>query len=218
MDAKQRIIGAVVLVSLAIIFLPMILERPHQVEERRLQEIPPEPVVPKFSMEDISRESEKRFEEKVASPRPAEEESSRIAAGTAPVLEAADIADTASSLEAKSPETATVVARTEEKAEKPEKREKRQAPPVEKPVAITEGWAVQVGTFKNRESAYRIRNELMASSDGGFIQDYRNAQNQALVRVFAGPFLDERSAQAAKKRLDSKYKVKSLVVAYRPAP
>ncbi len=51
MDIRQRVIGAVVVVSLAIIFIPMLLEKPHEDSPLTVQPVPPPPVVQRFTVE-----------------------------------------------------------------------------------------------------------------------------------------------------------------------
>jgi len=48
---KQRIVGALIIVSLAVIFLPMLFDEPHQERERQTLEIPPEPDIPEVTVE-----------------------------------------------------------------------------------------------------------------------------------------------------------------------
>ncbi len=48
---KQRIIGALIIVSLAVIFLPMLFDEPHQQRRERILEVPPEPEMDSVEIE-----------------------------------------------------------------------------------------------------------------------------------------------------------------------
>lgn len=200
MDVKHRVTGAVVLVSLAVIFLPMILERPHQQVDRNLESMPPAPDVPEFVIQEIEAE-----ELPVTQP-----------ADPVAILEAAPAPKVV--IEEMPIEESVTQTRLEpvHVAPKPAPMPEPKAEPPKPKPAVTSGWVVQIGTFKNRESAFRIRDELKASGLGGFTEDYRNADNQAFVRVFAGPFKRREEAENKQKFLDKKYQVKSLLVSRKP--
>ncbi|OZG73657.1 hypothetical protein BTA51_07510 [Hahella sp. CCB-MM4] len=235
---KQRIVGAVVLVSLAIIFIPMVFEQSHQARTSHVISIPPEPEVPKFTIEDPKPPTLRRSE----------------TPSTVDVTEAVDVNEIVdvtensaggSVLEAKEPKeqkqevAAQSVAPQKVELPKPEEKEVVQnKEPVLKPessaskeiaeldsqvkdLSLDENgepvaWAVQIGTFKNRDSALKIRDELNKEKVPAFTQEIQSGADN-LIRVFAGPTLKREQADRLKDKMDKRYQVSSLVVRYKPA-
>ena len=66
---KQRIIGALIIVCLAVIFLPMLFDEPHQERDRQTLDIPPEPEIPEVRVEAPSEPADPEPPEKRV-PRP----------------------------------------------------------------------------------------------------------------------------------------------------
>jgi DedD protein len=236
MNIKQRVVGAVVLVSMAIIFIPMLLETPHEDTLQPVLPVPATPELPRFSIEEARppkplsdiRPLERHVDSPEALPAAANEEieETEFDAGAVPekavpaavmpykLVEKADIPDETSG------QSGVAVVAPDKPDGKPDVK------PEGKPVATDysldgsnrpTGWALQIGTFKNRASATSIRDELMAKKTGGYVQDFKAADGQVLTRVFAGPFLERNHADKAKSEIDKHYKVNSLVVQYRPS-
>lgn len=241
MDIKQRLVGAIVLVALAIIFIPMLLEKPHEeTASITLKPVPDAPEVPRFTLEEVrvpassAGAEDDSMDVLVDDPEPSSrrstsaiEASAETGGSVAEEEEAASLAPGSSpapgpaSAPASTPSTTTAnrAPASGVPAYRLEEVPPRAAAETANAVRIPEspGWVVQIGTFKNRTSALRIRDELINDRIGGFTQEIRAANGEALLRVYAGPFVNREAAEKARSTVDQRYKVKALVTQFKPA-
>lgn len=186
-DPKHRIIGAIVVVALAVIFVPMILgEREAPLPEA--VSVPPE-------ASQAAGEANKVAVTRVPPPAPAraaEPATSQAAAGTP-----ATAAPEAATAERKATATAKASSSTESKAS----------------AAASSGWVVQVGTFSNATNASRLEQKLRA--EGQPVRAERvSLQSGKAVRLRVGPFRDRAAALKAQERIQKDVGVKGVVLAY----
>ena len=73
------------------------------------------------------------------------------------------------------------------------------------------GWAVQLGAFKSEAEANKLRDRLRAASIATFV-DRNGTGDQALWRVRAGPYADRSGAESARDGIDTKFKLKGMIV------
>jgi len=219
---KQRVIGALVLISLAVIFIPMLFDEPHQERTSKVLPIPAKPALPSVHLEE---------------PKPLQllsevaPEGSPQAQETAPSFvlmeldEGKDSVEPASKPTPAQPSTPAPAPAPVEKpvAAKPtvapERSASAKAPavaaPVSKPAVLEDAWTVQIGTFKNHENAYRLRDTVVNQGLKGYTQEIRTDEG-TLVRVFAGPVPSNDEAQELKQKVEKLLGMKSLVVRYKP--
>ncbi|KUJ84243.1 SPOR domain-containing protein [Microbulbifer flavimaris] len=198
---KQRIVGALVLVALAVIFLPSLFDREGTRYIDITSQIPPAP-----DIEPIE----------IAAPQPVE--------GVAPAPEPEDVfqpepvSEQAQSTASQSnPETAREAAATAKSGDaSPEsKPSSRPAPPVSEPVLDERGlprsWVVQVASYREQSRADRLRDRLLGE---GFKAYTRSASTDrgTFVRVFVGPKVDRADAEASKQELDQLLSAQTLVM------
>lgn len=192
-DPKHRIVGAVILVALAVIFLPMILNKqPEPPAVALITEIPPPdskvvttPVAP--------------LEPAPASATPtapAASEPAKAPAQSPPAVKPAE------------PAPAPVV-KPEKKVEKPDKSVAKDKPAAK----VEKGWVVQVGVFASAENAKHLRDKLRKQ---GFTAEVDNltVDAKSMARVRVGPYLDNAAAKAVQARLQNEAGVKGVVLAY----
>ena len=195
---KQRLVGAAVLVLVAVIFIPMILD-PSSEPSVRIEH----PVLPP--------ESETNF-------------SSRIIPLTepqTPLVEAerrrqpAPPPPPAEPVEPEEPE-ATVTAAVKS----PEvKKEAPPAPePAPPPAAPTEksaptAWAIQLGSFSSAKNAMALRDRLREKGYVAFIESAK-VNGKEITRVFVGPDLARKRAEELVKKLHAETELKGMVVQY----
>ncbi len=199
---KQRIIGALVLVSLAVIFVPMIFDEPHSERESRAITIPEEPPFPEVDV-------------------PAEPLSEGPDYGMS--TESSDIVDSEPApgfrlIEGAEPESAgeAVPQQAQPQSAEPQPEPVQQAAP--EPVEETaeyarslEGaWVVQLGSFGNADNARRLRDNVRDMGFGAHLQQVERGET-TLTRVFSGPFANKADAETAKKALDQEFSLNSLV-------
>lgn len=165
---KKRLVGATVLVSLVVIFVPMLLEHEPVIETGIIKSnIPPRPETD-FSSRVLPLESETlspSLDEIV--PLQSEENSGQVQAlPQKPKIKA----------QSKKPVTKTV---------KPA--------PVEQRVGLS-AWVVQVGSFGKRENAERVEKLLKSKKFPAFIER-AGVKGKTLFRVKVGPEIDRKLAE-----------------------
>ncbi|GGC72210.1 SPOR domain-containing protein [Marinobacter halophilus] len=197
---KQRIIGALVLVSLAVIFVPMIFDEPHSERESRPVTIPEEPPFPEV---DVPAEPASDVPDYGIAAEPEPAVSSEPAPGFR-LIEGAD--------RDVSPEPD--VQQAEPRISEPQPVQKAEPEPVEETAEYTrslEGaWVVQLGSFGNADNARRLRDNARDMGFGAHLQQVERGDT-TLTRVFSGPFANKSDAEAAKRALDQAFSLNSLV-------
>ncbi|MBT8089851.1 MAG: SPOR domain-containing protein [Gammaproteobacteria bacterium] len=181
---KERIIGAAILVSFVVLVVPIFLDGPPDeneiVSERVLLPGQDEQQTQTVVLERNRTEPVPLKSSTTAAPEP-------VTPKTAPpaVQQAQESTPAAS----KEPESTPKVAAT--------------APPPVKslPAASTTGmWAVQLGSFSNKENAEKLAADLRKQGYAAFLSQLATDSGQ-LHRVRIGPQKDRESAEAMAKRL-----------------
>ena len=215
---KQRIIGALVLISLAVIFVPMIFDEPHSQRKSTSITIPEEPPFPEVDMPEEPSGDAVGYEVPSDTVAPAAGESAKAPGFR--IIEDESVQATAEPEQSESPQAAPVkqpeIAETQSPVEKPQAApaEKASATPAEEKAEYTrtlEGaWVVQLGSFGNEGNARRLRDKVIEMGFGAHLQQFSSG-DKTLTRVFSGPFVNRDDADEAKAKLDKKFGLKSLV-------
>ncbi|WP_372965152.1 SPOR domain-containing protein [Marinobacter sp.] len=215
---KQRIIGALVLISLAVIFVPMVFDEPHSQRQSTPITIPEEPPFPEVDMpaepsgEPVgyglpsASESGTAVEQATAPGfRMIEGDGSKETESVVPPLTVDEApAKPVKSPEPKANDVAPAVAR-------PNTQEARD--PVEKAEftrSLEGAWVVQLGSFGNEDNARRLRDNVISMGFGAHLQKFSRGDS-TLTRVFSGPFVNRADADKAKAALDKEFSLNSLV-------
>ena len=196
---KQRLVGAVVLVALGVIFLPMVLNGPAVSESGAIPGgIPPEPT---------------------PSAPPALTLTS-AAPTVLPVEGTPRVAETPKSQSTPKPRTiappkSTPTAKPTPAKATPKPTPKTVAKATPKPTAKTTtsspvAWSVQVGSFTEKSKAYGFRDRLRKAGYATYVVDPKNGARYFKVRV--GPELEQSRARQVMERLKAKQKVKGFLV------
>lgn len=218
---KQRIIGALVLVSLAVIFVPMIFDEPHSERQSTPINIPEEPPFPEVEMSADESPSATAPEQRTSDDVESSTDSqSSDGEGYRIVEEPADSETTTAQPE---PEPEPAVADTGQgstdagdgSASDPRQPAEDAATPDADPKAdfsdsLAGAWVVQLGSFGKEDNARRLRDKVVEMGYGGHLQQVGDGDSR-LTRVFSGPFVDKTDAQKAKARLDEAFGLNSLV-------
>lgn len=193
LSLKQRLLGAVVLIALAVIFVPMFLSRPapQQSSETVNLAIPPAPdrefqnrVLPVDAAQDATKSAQTVTSQPLATvetpPRPAE-----IAQPTAPVT-------ATPAPEAAKPEPAASTPAPAAQAPKPE--------PSVPGRAANGHFFVHLGIYAESRNADDL---VAALKQGGFpaFAEASDYQGKPAERVRVGPFEDRAAAEAARLRI-----------------
>jgi len=195
---KQRLVGAFVILSLAVIFLPMIFDNPHKVKNITVESVPPKPNFQNFVVE-----KPKRPTFKVVDIDPADQKVKKLAQITSN--------KTTTQETTKSKVTKKTKAVSVKSPVKVSKKSSRTKPTVSHLPIFKNIWMVQLGTFSITKNAYELRDLLRKDGFDGHAKDIEIKGKKA-VRVFSGPFVNRKEAEKVKKKLDKRYKVKSLII------
>lgn len=204
---KQRLVGVGVIFSLAVIFLPLLLDGSGRRPEDLKINIPPEPYVA----------SNVRVEEKVIELKKELVQISQLE----PVF--IDEVNSPPSKQNEKTELKPVVSLKSTKSEKI--AAKITKPPAKKPVASSktpkttalvggDSWIVQAGSFSDKEKAYKLRNKLRQSKlSSVFIEQYKH-QGLTRYRVRMGPFIEKKKATVVQNKVMAKYSINGLLMHY----
>ena len=207
-DLKRRLIGATVLISLAIIFLPMILEHePLMVDRGEMTPIPEAP--------------DEKFKSSLIRDEVLEDKP-QVAAN--PVVPAAPQKDPAPApaveITPTAPATADAAPTAKPEPVKPEPA--KQAPKaVEKPAPAPEqakpgpsAWVIQVGSFSNQENAKKLVERLRKAGLDTMDPQPAVVNGKQLYRVKVGPELDKRNAKKLLPKVKQVAGLQGTVIRY----
>lgn len=187
---KHRLTGAIVMVILAVIFVPMLLdgESPTIISETN---IPPKP--DEFSSKIIPLDE---------ITQPALPETSPSASPTAAQPAETEPAAAPSTEPAPAPSSAPALAPAPAALNKPQST-------AGKPGA----WVVQLGSFSSEQNAVALRDQLRAKGYKASVEKTKSGA-ASLYRVSVGPELERARAEALRDALEKDMKLKGMVLHY----
>ncbi|WP_455374707.1 SPOR domain-containing protein [Kaarinaea lacus] len=238
---KQRLIGAVVLIALGVIFIPMLLTGDGKfLSDDMESNVPPKPMYELEAPKVIPLD--KRAVQSggpVVEPAPQadkmdsaseENDDSTTLAKTEPVKPEPSTKESAAPGESKTTDTPATVAEAQKAPEKipdapaADKVTKPESKPVEKPVTapvtttaskkpVVSGWAVQLGSFSVQKNALKLRDSLRKKGYASFVEEY-TSNGKTSYRVRVGPELTRDLANELKKKLKAETKLDGFVVEF----
>lgn len=189
---KQRIIGAIVLVALAVIFIPILLPGHHDFGFTESESnIPPKPA-------ELENLKVLELEKPLPAPEPREVIRTPIDEHSPPAAK---------------PETESPVVE-----QKPETTEAKPSPSNQETKTDTttpKAWVVQVGSFGNRDNAMRLRDQLRSKGYKTFVEQISTAE-KTFYRVRVGPVVTRENALALQKELQTRMKLEHTKVMSHP--
>ncbi|MBP1125245.1 MULTISPECIES: SPOR domain-containing protein [Pseudomonas] len=203
---KQRMVGALVLVALAVIFLPMLFSR--QDEQRQVvveaPAAPQAPAVPQVQVEPVVVPEPQALPED--EPVPVEEPA---AAPSAPVQQSVPVVKPAPAVAAKpaapTPAPKPVIPQPAAPG-KPDVGQSRIDPN-----GLPISWSIQVASLGNREGADALQKKLRSQGYNAYI---RSADGKN--RVFIGPLIERAEADRLRDLLDRQQNLKGFVTRFQP--
>lgn len=218
---KQRMVGALVLVALAVIFLPMLFSR--QDEQRQVTvEAPAAPQAPAMAQVQVQPVVVPEPQALPQEPVPSDEEIAQEvpAVPTTPVPTPAP-APAAKAVTPPAPAPAPAPAPVPALAAKP-------ATAPAQPITAAPGkpdttqsrvdanglsvsWSVQLASLSNRESAEKLQKTLRSQGYNAYI---RSADGKN--RVFVGPLIERAEADRLRDLLNRQQNLKGFVVRFQP--
>ena len=208
---KQRMVGALVLVALAVIFLPMLFSR--QDEQRQVTvEAPAAPqasAMPQVQVEPVVVPEPQALPQE---PVPSDDEIAQDEEPAAPVAPKAS-AVPAPTVKAVTPPPAPaakpVTAPAQPIAAAPGKPDTTQSRVDANGLSVS--WSVQLASLANRESAEKLQKTLRSQGYNAYI---RSADGKN--RVFVGPLIERAEADRLRDLLNRQQNLKGFVVRFQP--
>lgn len=207
---KQRLVGALVLLSLAVIIWPVVFVETAGPGMDRSTQIPPMPAFNKFKVEQPQRPE-------------------GIVPVAEPVIEVAEADKAKEALVAPSPSVTSPAGRPGAAANsttpvtkaKPQPEVKPVLPkavtPTGKPALDSRGlplsWSLQVASLQDAEKARELKVSLIARGYKAYLRKVQTTRGE-VSRVYIGPKLDRASLQTIKASVDKHYQVNSLIVQF----
>ncbi|NYH07009.1 SPOR domain-containing protein [Pseudomonas moraviensis] len=211
---KQRMVGALVLVALAVIFLPMLFSR--QDEQRQVTvdapAAPQAPAVAQIQMETVAVPEPQVLPQE---PVPSDDEVAEQTAPAAPIASAAPAPAPAPAPVAKpvAPAPAPVAKPTTAPAQpiaalsaKPDITQSRVDAN-----GLSVSWSVQLASLSSRASAESLQKTLRSQGYNAYI---RSADGKN--RVFVGPLIERAEADRLRDLLSRQQNLKGFVVRFQP--
>ena len=213
---KQRLVGALILVALGVVFWPIIFVEPGKSPEAEQNRIPPAPAVDTAPIEPpdtagLRAPQEARVQEEARAaelpwPVPVEEESVST-----------EQASTEQSVAEKPAEPVAPV--QEEKAPAPaeQPRTRSEAP---KKLEIDEdgvpvAWILQVASVSSADKAEQLRQRLLAVDQKAYVKRVKRGDRE-LFRVYIGPKFERAALESIRPRIDDEFGVTSMIARYVP--
>lgn len=192
---RQRIVGALVLVALAVIFLPMLLTREDETRHVVVEAppMPQAPAVPEIKMDPVA----------VPEPQPLPDEPIPVepAVDEPPVPTVPAVPAPPPSV----PPQAPAVAATPKPAPQPVPTSRLDAN------SLPVSWSIQLASLSNRASAENLQKTLRSKGYNAYIR-----AADGMNRVFVGPVIERAEADRLRDQLNRQQKLNGFVVRFQP--
>lgn len=190
---KERLVGAAVLVILAVVFIPMLLDDSEETDLVITEtNIPPKPEkMPKTDREGEFSSRIIPLESGTQEQQPAGQDTDR----SEEVLMAEPVEDETPAETATDDETSTVI---------------------DDQPSTTVGlsaWVVQLGSFESEANAQSLNEKLRKAGYTSFVEPLKQ-KDATVYRVRVGPELKRSDAQAIRDKLEKSLQLKGIVVSY----
>lgn len=180
---KQRLVGIAVIVSLAVIFLPMILDGAGMIEKNQYEQITIEvPPPPKIERRAIDLDAK------------AQQLNERLA--NIPKIESPVVDE---------------INKNKVNEEKPKFENKLKTPEATKKLG-GDTWIAQLGSFKDQDKAFKLQDKVRDYKIAAVFIQKVVLESGKSYRVRMGPFLFQKQAKAAVDKLFKKHKLKAVVM------
>jgi DedD protein len=191
---KQRFVGILVLLALAVIFIPVIFDFQPSNPVDKASQIPPapdiEPVViqppvePEVDRDNLVQPHDQIFDlEHSPETEPVQSEVAAVPEESQPLVAAENV---------------------------PPKPEPKLAD-----TGLPEAWVIQVVSYQESFKAEALSQKLLAAGHRAFVRP-ATVKGTRYYRVYVGPHVLRRNADQEKQRIDSSFGVKSLVIPFEP--
>ncbi|MEK1907103.1 MAG: SPOR domain-containing protein [Pseudomonas sp.] len=187
---KQRIVGALVLVALAVIFLPMLFSREDELRQVVVDAppMPAAPAVPQVALEPVTV------------PEPvAEDEVPPVEPVPAPQDQQPLVSEPAVPTAIPAPATASQPVTTPAPASQLDAS------------SLPVSWSVQLASLSSRSGADKLQQTLRSKGYNAYVRSF-----EGMNRVFVGPVIERAEADRLRDVLNRQHKLNGFVVRFQP--
>ncbi len=204
---KQRLIGALILLALGVVFWPIIFVEPEPVAGLQPAPVPPRPAVDSTPLEPPDPVGLRPSPS--LSAQPPEPDGDSAPSGGSSDATAADAG----------PMPAAALAPATEPSPAAGNGRRTRAEPPATPALDSDGvpiaWILQVATLSREDRAEALRVRLIEAGHKAYIKRVRR-EDRTLYRVYIGPGFEKARIEKLKPEIDAELKVNSLVQRYYP--
>ena len=200
---KQRLVGALILLALGVVFWPIIFVEPEERYAQEQSRIPPAPVIDSTPIEPPSAEGLRASAEWEVEDTGADQAVDEVVTVT---------------LEQPSVEPAAADADPEPVSTVPDTRGTRTEPPVQPTLdgkGLPVAWILQVASVSSASKADELRDGLLAMREKAYVKKLERGQKD-LYRVYIGPNVERAQLEGIQAGIDKRFGVKSIIVRYVP--
>jgi len=219
---KQRMVGALVLIALAVIFLPMLFTKEDELRQVKVEApaAPAVPALPQVQVEPVQVPEPQVIPDESVAAQPQTAPSTPIApAPSAPVAQApvqqeapkpATPVPTPQPVKP-APTVAATPAPAKPAAQAPAPAQTQASANKIDPNGLPVSWSVQLASLSNRASADTLQKTLRSQGYNAYI---RSADG--MNRVFVGPVIERAEAERLRDVISRQQKLKGFVVRFQP--
>ncbi|HGW5538527.1 SPOR domain-containing protein [Pseudomonas aeruginosa] len=203
---KQRIVGALVLIALAVIFLPMLFTREDE-SRQVVVEAPPRPQAPAMPSVEVQPTEVPELQPGEEDIAPEIVEEGSPAAADQPSQPIGGLPAT--------PPATQPPAQAQAASPPPSQPQPPAAPPpAEKRLDannLPQSWSVQLASLSNRARAEELQKTLRSQGYNAYIRSF-----DGMNRVFVGPVIQRAEADRLRDQLSKQQKLNGFVVRFQP--
>lgn len=209
---KRRLLGAAVMIALAVIFLPLLLDgsgsesRFRRVEQLRVE--PPRILDQQGKLETTVPKPVPKPETNVSTTATTDAENARSK------VEKILNDNTKSAAETEQTHTdETPVAKTPTDKTPADKTQAPVSNPVTDKIENNVAWVVQAASFTEKSNALALRDELRIAQFPAYVSTIKGESKQ-VYRVKVGPITDREQAVKVQKKVETQFQLKTLIRQY----
>lgn len=203
---KQRMVGALVLVALAVIFLPMLFTREDEMRQVHVEapQAPAMPSLPEVKVEPVAvPEPQVIPEEPQPAPVVVNESTAPASPPSQPITPSPQAqAQAQAQAQPVKPQASAPAAKVEAKAAAPSKIDVNGLPV---------SWSIQLASLSNRAGAEKLQQTLRSQGYNAYI---RSAGG--MNRVYVGPLIERAEAERVRDAVNRQNSLKGFVVRFQP--
>ena len=208
---KQRLVGALILVALGVVFWPIIFVEPGDTTRDERAGIPPRPAVdtrPVASPDMVGLRPSPEIEAHQDSPEPEPVQRQEPAEATVSGVVADGAEPAAADIAAEEPAPPSGPVATRTRSEPPER-------PTMDADGLPVAWILQVASVSSVEKADQLRQRLVAMDHKAYVKRIKRG-DKTLYRVYVGPKFERARLERIQGQIDSEFGVQSMIARYVP--